>query len=452
MMFMVPVSPFAWYGLYVQPALGMVALGYLIALIAIVFTAFSYGTMSSRYPIAGSVYSYVQRTTKPELGFLAGWAITLDYLLLPAVTVTLGGLFAAELLPSVPLIVWIVGLGAIACVINVLGIQVVSSVSWTLFYFQCAVIVYFIVMVFVRMGQGTIEMNTVAFYNAANFDLGAVAGATVIIIVSFLGFDATSTLAEEAKNPRRSVPRAVVLSVVAVGFMYIMIAFFAGVAYPHWQALGSDTAFIDIAMAIGGEPLRVLVLISLVVSVGFACTVTAQASVSRILYSMGRDGIIPRAAAKLSQRYQTPWLTTIVVTAASMVLAVAISLDLLASLLSFGALTGFMALNLSVVWKFFVKAETKSGAVFVKYLVSPVIGFGVCAWIFSSITSTAYLVGFSWLAVGFVYLLAKTRFFTKAAPVLELSEDILGPDATRPSGDVPKGAGTAIPVASGDEV
>ena len=99
---MIPVAPFAWYGTFIAISNGMVALAYAIGFIAMLFTGFSYGAMAHRFPIAGSVYSYVQRGTRPELGFLAGWAICLDYILVPAVCYMIGAIFMQQLVPSVP--------------------------------------------------------------------------------------------------------------------------------------------------------------------------------------------------------------------------------------------------------------------------------------------------------------------------------------------------------------
>jgi amino acid transporter len=100
-MFMIPVAPFAWYGTFIGTANGMVALAYLIGLVAMLFTGFSYAQMSSRYPVAGSVYSYVQRGTRQELGWMAGWAIMLDYIFLPAVAYLIGALYLSQLVSGV---------------------------------------------------------------------------------------------------------------------------------------------------------------------------------------------------------------------------------------------------------------------------------------------------------------------------------------------------------------
>jgi amino acid transporter len=428
MMYMIPVAPFAWYGSFLATSNGMIALAYAIGFVAMLFTGFSYGAMSHRFPIAGSVYSYVQRGTRAELGFLAGWAICLDYILVPAVCYLLGAIFMQQLIPSVPQWVWIVIFVVITTVINVLGVRLLAIVNWLLFGFQIAVILYFLIAVWIKMGQGTIHWNTLSFYNPHGFKIHAVLATTVIVVVSYLGFDAVSTLAEEAHEPKRQIPRGLIFSILGAGSIFVIISYFAGVAAPDFGKLSADTAVLDIAKNVGGVALKDLMIIVIAVSFGFACGVEALAAISRIMYAMGRDGILPKVLATIHPKWHTPWIAILFVTVLSFVVAESVSLGLLASLLSFGALIGFMALNLSVVWHFFIKGTSARNALnFVKYVISPLIGFGVCVWIWANMGTAAYTVGGCWLGAGIVYLLYRTRVFTKPSPVLAL-DDVLAPE------------------------
>ena len=428
-MFMIPVAPFAWYGTFVGTAHGMVALAYFVGLVAMLFTGFSYAQMSGRYPIAGSVYSYVQRGTRQELGWMAGWAIMLDYIFLPAVAYLIGGLYFSELVPGVPEWGWVLIFAAVTTIVNVLGIRLMAWVSWALFAFQVVVMLYFLIEVFAKIAAGSLHFNAVGFYNPHAFHLHGVLAATVIVVLSYLGFDAVSTLSEEAKNPRKSVPRATVLSIIGGGVIFIILTYFAGVAYPNWEKLNSDTAFLDILKSLGGTPLNDLAILAITISFGLACSLEGEAAIARILFSMGRDGILPKQIAIVHPTWQTPWVATILIGVLSVIVAIAVGLATLATWLSFGALIGFMALNATVVWHFYIKGK-KSAASFVKYVVSPLIGLGVCAYIFANMGTSAYKVGFSWLAVGFVYLLYKTAVFTKPAPALRLDE-VLGPEGAQ---------------------
>jgi len=420
-MFMIPVAPFAWYGTFIGPANGMVALAYVIGLVAMLFTGFSYAQMSRRYPIAGSVYSYVQRGARPELGWMAGWAITLDYIFLPAVAYLIGAMYFAELVPGVPGWAWVVIFALFTTIVNVLGVRIMAWASWALFAFQGVVILYFLIGVLVMVSQGTVHFNAIAFYNPHNFSMHGVLVATIIVVLSYLGFDAVSTLSEEAKNPRYSIPRGTVYSILAGGFIFVVLSYFAGVAYPQFGQLNSETAFLQILDKVGGTPLVDLSILAITISFGLACALEGQAAVARVLFSMGRDGILPKVVAAVHPRWQTPYIATIGIGVLSVIVGLAVGLNFLANLLSFGALVGFMALNLTVFWHFFIKGD-KSGWHFVPYLLSPLIGFGVCLYIFTSMNVAAYEVGGSWLLLGFLYLLLRTRFFTRPAPVLKLDE------------------------------
>lgn len=420
-MFMIPVAPFAWYGTFIGTANGMVALAYLIGLVAMLFTGFSYAQMSNRYPVAGSVYSYVQRGTRQELGWMAGWAIMLDYIFLPAVAYLIGALYLSQLVSGVPQWAWLLAFAAVTTIVNLLGIRLMAWVAWALFVFQIFVMLYFLVEVFAKMIGGSLHFNAVGFYNPNAFHVHGVLAATVIVVLSYLGFDAISTLSEESKNPRKSVPRATVYSIIGGGVIFIILTYFAGVAYPNYQKLNTNTAFLDILKSLGGTTLKDLAIIAIVISFGLACSLEGQSAIARILFSMGRDGILPKQLASVHPKWQTPWVATLLIGVVSVIVALAIGLATLATWLSFGALCGFMALNATVIWHFFIKGQ-KTPASFVKYLVSPLIGFAVCAYIFANMGTGAYKVGFSWLAIGFVYLLYKTKVFSQPAPVLQLDE------------------------------
>jgi amino acid transporter len=236
-------------------------------------------------------------------------------------------------------------------------------------------------------------------------------------------------LGEESKNASKSVARGTIYSILGVGAIFIVLSYFAGVAYPHYQGLNSDTAFLDILRVVGGTPLVDLAIVAITVSFGVACALEGEAAVARILYSMGRDGILPRVLAIVHPKWQSPWVSTVLIGVLSAAVAIAVGLAQLANVLAFGALTGFMALNLTVIWHFYIRAPRRSGLTFLYYVVSPGLGFGLCVWIFTSMNTAAYEVGCTWLAVGFLYLLAKTNAFRKAAPTLALGE-VLEPETS----------------------
>lgn len=419
--FMIPVAPLAFYGSFLQPANGMVALAYLIGMIAMLFTGFSYATMSARYPFSGSVYTYVQQGTNRGLGFIGGWGITLDYFLIPTITYLITQSFGESLLPGVPGWAWIVVLVLLNTWVNILGVNVVTKVSWALFALQGIVLLAFVIGTLHLLFTGSIQPNAVAFYNPAHFNVSGVLQATGIVIVSYLGFDAISTLSEEAEDPHRSVGRAIILSIVGIGLLFVVITALAGFVAPDYQNLNPNTAFLGILQRVGGTWLVKLADITIILSFGFASGQEGQTAISRILYAMGRDGILPRQLAVLHKKYRTPVVAIVLVGAISLVLSLTLSQATVSNLVSFGALFGFILLNLSVVWKFYIKGDHSSILSAIKYLVSPLIGFGVSTWIFLSLTPEAKIVGAAWIAAGIVILLVQTKFFTQRTPGLDFS-------------------------------
>lgn len=420
--FMIPVAPIAWYGSFLAPSSGMVALAYLIGMIAMLFTGFSYMYMSREYPISGSVYTYVQQGAHTDLGFLAGWAITLDYIFIPAVCYLVGAMFAAELTPGIPVWAWVIIFAAFNTIINALGVKYMSRFSWLIFGLQILVLAIFTIGVIIQLASGQLHWTTISLYNPAHFNIQGVLQATGIVVVSYLGFDAISTLAEEAKDPRNSVGKAIVLSIFLIGAMFFVVSLFAGIAYPDYTKLNSGTAFLDILRRIGGTWLVDLSIVTIVLSFGFACGQEGQAAIARLLYAMGRDGILPKQLAYVHPKFKTPFTATIVIGVVSVIIAISLGLDIVSILISFGALLGFMALNLAVIWHFYIKKSDKGLNSFLKYVVSPSIGFAVCAWIFSGLGTLAYIVGFSWMGIGLIYLLIRTKGFRKDAPHIDFSD------------------------------
>lgn len=421
LVFMIPLAPAAMYGVYLGPSNGMVALCYLIGMAAMLFTGFSYRAMSKKYPLAGSVYLYVQKGVSAPLGFMTGWAILLDYFLMPATVVIIGSAFANALVPAIPVWIWAITFIVFSTVINVLGVDIMSKCSWVLFSLQILVIVAFVVCTAVLWANGKIHFNTLSFYNPGHFELSGVLQATGIVILSYLGFDAISTLAEETVKPEKAVGRAIIWSILLSGVIFIIITFFAGMAYPDYESLNMDSAFLDIVNFVGGPWLTIVTSIVLILSFGMATSQTSHAAVARVLFAMGRDGVLPKQLGYVSKKRQTPYVAVLAVGVIITPVALFCSLDLISTMVSFGALVGFMLLNAAVIWKFFVRnRENRGFGAVLKYVVAPLVGLFVTGAIFINLGVAAHTIGFSWLAVGVVYLIYVTRFFRKPVPQLEL--------------------------------
>jgi Amino acid transporters len=424
MIFIVPIAPFAWYGTYLETAQGMVALGYLIALVAMLFTGFSYAKMSREYPVSGSVYNYVQHATTSDLGFISGWTILLDYFFCLTIFECVGTMFFQAIVPAAPTWLCMIVLAIGCLVVNLLGIKTSTKVSWGLFFLQIVLCVVFIVCSVLYISKGHAHFNTVAFVNPDGFSMHGVLRATMIVVVSYLGFDAISTLAEESSNPKKQIGKATILCIIVIGLLFVLLTWLDGCVYPNWHELTADTASLDICRAIGGQPLVLFASICLVLSFGIAGTMEAMTSTSRILYSMGRDGIMPKWMAKLN-KHKVPGNTLVVITIIATALGIILGLGPVANLASFGALFGFMALNLAVVWRFFIKDSEKTGGKFIKYVISPIIGFIVCLMIFISMDKLTAIIGFSWMAGGFLWMAYKTHGFKEPAPTINMDDIVI---------------------------
>jgi amino acid transporter len=150
--------------------------------------------------------------------------------------------------------------------------------------------------------------------------------------------------------------------------------------------------------------------------------ITSQASVARILFAMGRDGILPRRLfGHVSPRFSTPDYAILVVSVVSL-FAIVVDLTMLASLISFGALVAFSAVNLSVIKHYFIDLGERGGGAVVNNLLVPMIGFGLTVWLWTSLSGLTLVIGLCWLAIGFIWLLGITRGFRRPTPVLDMKE------------------------------
>jgi amino acid transporter len=418
--FIVPVAPMAIYGSLVGGAHGLLATAYLVGLIAMLFTALSYGALSKLYPYAGSIYNFVrQGTGSGSVGFIGAWSITLDYLLLPAIQVIIGTTFLQLLIPAVPTWIWTVLLTAIIGTIAILGVDIVSKVSRLLLLLQLVVILWFVAATVISPIQGSTHLNFVAFYNA-DFSFGNALSATGLVVVCFLGFDAISTLAEESKNPRKNVPAAIVVSVVFIGLLFILITWLAGVVQPNFAAVDPDRGFLDVAGLVGGQPLEIAISITCVLAFPLGCGQESITAVSRILYAIGRDSILPKPFGTLNVKTRTPVFSIAVVTLATLVIALLTNLTIVGNVVSYGALIGFILINLTVIWRLYIRNEDKSVGAFFTYVVSPVLGIAVSLWIFSSLGWLSWTVGTIWLVLGLGIVVWQTQLFRKELPSTNL--------------------------------
>jgi putrescine importer len=419
LVYMVPLTVFTTYGSVTVLTGGRVPLAYLLTLAAMVFTARSYARMVVAYPVAGSAYAYSQKSFGAPLGFLVGWSLLLDYLFLPMLNYLVIGLYMAEALPSAPQWVWVVVSIVVVTVLNIVGIVSVSWANVVIIGMQTVFIVVFIAMsVSTISGAGSVNFLAPLSGDGTVDALAPLFTGAAILCLSFLGFDAVSTLSEEAKDAKRSVPRAIMIATILSGFIYFLLSYVSQEVFPSNAFDDPSIGSVDVMLAAGGNFLNIFFTAAYVAGcIGSA--LTSQASVSRILFAMGRDGVLPRKLfGHVSVRFATPTFAILVVSAISLA-AIWIDLNFLITLVSFGALVAFSAVNLSVIKHYFFDQNEKN--VF-NNLLLPLIGFGLTIWLWTSLEGRAFTIGVIWLAVGFAWLLFMTRGFQRPTPVLDMEE------------------------------
>lgn len=420
LVYMVPLTVFTTYGIVTETSGGRLPLAYIVTLIAMVFTALSYARMAAAIPVAGSAYTYTQRTFGAPAGFLAGWSLMLDYLFLPMLNYLVIGLYLNAAVPALPEWVIILVTIAIVTVLNIVGIVSVARANFLIIAIQAIFIAVFVVLAVVKFaGYGTIDLLAPFTGDGSAPGMSPVLAGAAILCLSFLGFDAVSTLSEEAKDARRTVPQAIMIATIVSGIIFILLSYVSQLVFPSNEFADVDSGSLDVMVAAGGSFLNIFFTAAYVAG-ATGSALTSQASVARILFAMGRDGVLPRKLfGHVSVKYSTPVYAILVVSVISL-LAIVIDLATLASLVSFGALVAFSVVNLSVIKHYFIDLKDRSNVVL--NLIAPAIGFLLTVWLWTSLSGMTLVIGLIWLAVGFVWLLGVTRGFTRPTPVLDLQE------------------------------
>jgi putrescine importer len=424
--YLAPIEVFTQFGLMAGMTHGMMALAYLVSTVVIMFTVFSYAKMVAVYPVSGSAYSYVQRSVNPYLGFITGWTMLLDYILLPMVCILYLGLFMNNFCPAVPVWAWITISVVIVCTINILGIEPTVTVNTGTVILQAgfALLFLFVVARLVMEGGGAgTFFSWQAVYNAPEFHRDAFLRSVGILTIAFLGFDAVTTLAEEAIQPKKTVGRALILVCLLAGGFFVLESYFCQIAWPSgWKEIvDPNTGFLEVSLKIHANYMqRLYFWIGNLASL--TCAISAQAAIARILFGMGRDGALPKKFfAYVNPRLKTPVYNILLISAISLT-AIAFSKRLMeaVSLISFGALLGFTMVNVAVICHFYLREKRRSLSDVLQYLVFPLIGAGLCLYFLFNLAPQAKILGFTWLGLGVVYTAATTNFFRKLPPDLKL--------------------------------
>jgi len=424
--YMVPMTVFTTYGIVSQVTLGMLPAAYIATLLTMLFTAYSYGRMVKAYPYTGSAYTYAQKSLNSHIGFFTGWMLLLDYLFLPMLNYLVTGIYLNAEFPSVPNWVWVLLAIFIVTFINIRGIKVVTNVNFFLIVFQIIVVALFLILsvktILSGGGTGTL-FSTLPFFNPEGSTSLVFAGAAILCL-SFLGFDAVTTLSEETVDAKKNIPKAIFLVTIIGGVLFIIVSYVGQMVYPDYMSFTDpDTAPLQIAIFIGGNLFKAMFLAGFILG-GLASAISSHASVSRLLFAMGRDTILPKKVfGYISPKYRTPVYSIVIVSLLALS-SLVFSLETVASFISFGALAAFTIVHISVITHYFIKNKKRSMKDSILYLVIPLIGVVLCVWLWTSLSQQAFMLGISWFIIGAVYLAFLTKMFREKPPELSFDEKV----------------------------
>lgn len=420
-----PIAAVPLFGVAQQLSLGHAVTTILLAMIAMVLTAFSYGRMAALYPSAGSAYTYVGRGLNLHLGFIAGWAMFLDYLLVPILCTIYASVTIHRLMPQIPYLAWAAIFAALITLVNLRGIRATTGVNLVLMIVMCVVILAFIWLAIEFLFQheewsGLFSIKP--FYTSTNFKWSAIATGTSVAALTYGGFDGITTLAEDVKNPRRNILLATVIVCLFTGLFGGLQIYLAQRVWPNYRTFPNvDTAFMDVARVVGGSLLfEGIAAILVMASLGAA--LSAQAGVSRLLFGMGRDGVLPRRfLTYLDRKHNTPMFSILMVGILAFAGSTILNYERAAELINFGAFLAFMGVNLAAIRQLYW-GRSGQGCRFLSDAFVPAIGFLFCLAIWLSLPLPAKIVGAIWLAAGIIYDAVKTKGFRQNPAIIPLDE------------------------------
>ena len=398
----------------------------LFAMVAMSVTAVSFGRMANVYPSSGSVYSYISKAINPHVGFVLGWAMFLEYLFQPIQNALYAVLAIHRMVPKVPFAVLAAVIVGFITVMTIQGIKFTARTNEILLGFMLLVTAIFLVQAFrfVILHQhvsGLFSFQPI--YDAKTFDLRALAAGTSFAALVFIGFDGVSILAEEVKNPKRNVLLASVLVCVFTGLFSGLQVYLAQRVWPDYTTLQNhETAFMDVARIAGGPILFTAYGVVLLVS-SLACGLAGHVGAARLLYSMGRDDVIPRKIfGHLSPARGNPIYNECIVGALAYIAVLTIPWQLAAEIVTFGALLAFTSVNLVALLHFWYSPEAKPNRNFFRDALVPGFGGVFCFVLLLGLQSWTKYAGLLWLGIGIVYAAYRTRMFTLRPKLFNVDE------------------------------
>ncbi|WP_282090668.1 APC family permease [Streptomyces tendae] len=416
--YMAPAIVVSTFGVIATSSGGIAPTAYLVATVAMALTALSYGKLARDHPVAGSVYTYARRLLGSRVGFLAGWALLLDYLFLPMVAWLIQALYLHVQFPALPTWGWLVAVIAVTTCVNTLGIVIADRVNKVLLGLTALGLLALAVVCLHTVAGTSAADGAHALWNPGA-SLGTVTAAAAVAAYSFLGFDAISTLSEEVRDPRRTVPRGILLTVLIGGGVFFAISLLLQWVHPGTSFQDESTAGYEVAVLAGGKGFANVVNAITLIG-GMASCVAIQASTSRLMYVMGRDGVLPRRTfGHLHPRLRTPVFNLLIIAVIGL-LATRLSLETATSFINFGAFLAFTLVNVCVLaaWRRARRGGNRRPVL--THVVVPVLGAAADIYLITKLNGAAVLLGTAWLVLGICYLCVLTGGLRREPPEFRL--------------------------------
>ncbi|MGG4220581.1 APC family permease [Paenibacillus jamilae] len=409
LMAMNPMAGMSMFGFSSFRSQGNPMLSYLIAFIAISFTALSYSKMVKLFPSAGSSYTFAGKGIHPLAGFFAGWVMLLDYVLIPASCLLQVGLYLNVLVPAIPFWIWVVLVSTLVVLANCFGVEVAARFNMIMLgYLLFSIVAFLAAVIYYIATQDTLTFfNTQAIFDKSTFGLSPVISGAALAIMCYFGFESMTTLSEETQGTSKQFSKAVFLSLGILTIIFLITTYAAKLIMPDYKSIQNmDTAITEVIVLVGGPTLNMIILVGMICSF-IGISLAAQSSASRILYAQGRDGVLPRKFfGYLNPTRKTPTKAIIFMGVVSLIIPLLVPLLLLTELSSFGGLCGFILVNLALI-VYSLRTGVRSKW-FIHYIF-PAAGLLVTTYILLGLGADAKIVGLSWILIGTVVLTLTTR-------------------------------------------
>ncbi|MGB8659514.1 MAG: APC family permease [Candidatus Acidiferrum sp.] len=407
-----PVAPMSAFGALSDRGRGHVVTAILIAMVAMLCTAVSYGRMARVYPSAGSAFTYVAREIHPAAGYVTGWSMVMDYIVNPLICTIWCAGQAHEFAPGLPVWGWKIFFAVVFTLLNLQGIKTSARVNAGLAAAMSGVVVLvFVTTIHYILGHSHSDPGffTRPFYDPKTFTFDNLFGCTSLAVLTYIGFDGISTLSEEAENPRRNIMLATVLTCLAVGILSAAEVYVAQLVWPASQPFpNQDTAYVYMA-ARTWAPLFTILGATLLVA-NFGSGMGAQIGAARLLYGMGRSNALPKSFfGEVDAKHHIPRNNVVFIGVIVLIGSFFLTFEKGIELLNYGALLAFMGVNASAFMHYFVRQAEKKLTNFAL----PVVGFFICLGLWWNLSVPAKIVGTIWMAAGIAFGIWKTNWFRK---------------------------------------